>query len=249
VGGRGWTEQREGNPGRAHVADAKIELHTSTTLRGFASLQPRPPICYDLRFAEEGQMDFRDRLQRPRGYNDPGHAHELTFSCYQKYEFLSKERTCCWLADELDRVRKKLNYALYAYVFMPDHVHLIVMPQEALYDTSEFLKQLKEPVSRKAVQFLKRESPDWIARIRVQRGKRIEHHFWQPGRGHDRNILKGKTLQLMIEYTHMNPVRRKLVTSARDWKWSSAGWFEGCPLNALKPDPIPRDWLEDFLDE
>ena len=147
-------------------------------------------------------MDFRDRLQRPRGYNDPGHAHELTFSCYQKYAFLSKERTCCWLADELDRVRKKLNYALYAYVFMPDHIHLIVMPQEELYDTSEFLKQLKEPVSRKAVQFLKQESPGWLARIRVQHGNKAEHHFWQPGRGHDRNILKGKTLQSMIEYTH-----------------------------------------------
>ena len=31
----------------------------------------------------------------------------------------------------------------------------------------------------------------------------------------------------------------------KDHVQSSAGWFEGSPLNDLKPDPIPWDWLED----
>ena len=190
-------------------------------------------------------MDYRKRIHRPKGYNEPGHAHELTFSCYRKYPFLSKDRTCEWLAEQLDVVRRELNFHLYAYVFMPDHVHLIVMPNERDYDTSIFLKRLKEPVSRKAVQFLKRESPEWLERIRVQQGSKVEHHFWQPGRGYDRNILKGKTLLSMIDYTHMNPERKRVVQRVREWKWSSASWFEGQPLNNLKPDPIPADWLED----
>jgi putative transposase len=29
-----------------------------------------------------------------------------------------------------------------------------------------------------------------------------------------------------IEYLHLNPVRRKLVTQARLWKWSSARFYE-----------------------
>ena len=190
-------------------------------------------------------MDYKDRVRRPKGYNDPGHAHELTFSCYKKYAFLSRDRTCEWLTEQLDVVRRELNYHLYAYVFMPDHVHLVVMPNKREYDTSMFLKRLKEPVSRKAVQFLKRESPEWLERIRVRQGSKVEHHFWQPGRGYDRNIVNGKTLLSMIEYTHMNPVRKGFVQQAREWKWSSAGWFEGQPLNDLQPDPIPIDWLED----
>jgi len=161
-------------------------------------------------------MDHRHRIHRPKAYNEPGRAHEMTFSCYKKYPFLSKERTCRWLADQINVVRRELGYALYAYVFMPDHVHLIVMPNERDYDTSAFLKRLKEPVSRKAVQFLKRESPDWLERVRVRRGKKTEHHFWQPRRGHDRNIYTGATLQAMIDYIHMNPVRRGLVLRARD---------------------------------
>jgi putative transposase len=40
----------------------------------------------------------------------------------------------------------------------------------------------------------------------------------------------------MIEYIHANPVRRGLVTRAEEWKWSSAGWFEG--KNSLRPDLV-----------
>ena len=50
----------------------------------------------------------------------------------------------------------------------------------------------------------------------------------------------------MIEYVHLNPVRKGLVERAKDWKWSSAGWVEGMPLNDLEPDSIPWDWLEDI---
>ena len=103
---------------------------------------------------------------------------------------------------------------------------------------------MKEPVGRKGVRFLKRHAPEWLPRIRQCRGKRTEYHFWQPGRGFDRNIEKPRTLQEMIDYIHMNPVRRGLVEHARDWKWSSAGWYEGLPLNDLEPDPIPWEWLE-----
>jgi putative transposase len=190
-------------------------------------------------------MDYWQRQQRPRGYNEPGHAHELTFSCYQRFSFLSKKRTCEWLAAAIATARTELNYSLWAYVFMPDHVHLIIFPNEREYNVSEFLKQLKEPVSRQAVQYLKTEAPEWLPRIRVRRGQRSEHHFWQSGRGHDRNIDSARTLQKMIEYIHLNPVRKQFVEQACDWKWSSAGWFEGRALNGLEPDPIPADWLED----
>lgn len=191
-------------------------------------------------------MHWQDRLQRPRAYNEPGQAHELTFSCYQRFAFLSKERTCKWLADAIRAARDELGYALWAYVFMPDHVHLIVFPVDREYDDSVFLKQVKEPVSRDAVKYLKREAPEWLPRIRRRRGKKVEHNFWQPGRGHDRNIDNPQTLRYMIDYIHLNPVRRGLVECAKDWKWSSAGWFEGMPLNDLQPDPIPWDWLEEI---
>jgi putative transposase len=46
----------------------------------------------------------------------------------------------------------------------------------------------------------------------------------------------------MIDYVHQNPARRGLVERAADWRWSSAGWYEGAPRCDLIPDPIPIDW-------
>lgn len=195
--------------------------------------------------AERPSMDYRERTQRPRGYNDPGHAHELTFSCYRRFPFLAKPRTCEWLAESIRKACRRLNYSLWAYVFMPEHVHLVVHPRATEYDDSQLLKQIKEPVSREAMQFLKSEAPDWLPRLAVRRGGRVEHHFWQPGRGYDRNIDTSRTLRSIIDYVHLNPVRRGLVDQARDWKWSSAGWLEGRPLNTLQVDHIPWHWLED----
>ena len=189
-------------------------------------------------------MDYRHRLQRPKGYNDPGHAHELTFSCYHRYHFLSKERTCVWLAEAIRNACTELRFSLWAYVFMPDHVHLIVFPQQHDSTTSRFLSRVKEPVSRRGVDYLRRESPEWLHRIQLQRGTHQVHAFWQPGRGYDRNIDNGRTLLAMLDYVHLNPVRKGLVEQAVEWKWSSAGWFEKRPLNDLAPDPIPYDWLE-----
>ena len=36
-----------------------------------------------------------------RRYNVPGDAHSLTFTCYHRRAFLSKDRTCQWLADTI----------------------------------------------------------------------------------------------------------------------------------------------------
>jgi putative transposase len=189
-------------------------------------------------------MRWQDRDHRPRAYNEPGHAHELTFSCYHRFPFLSKDRTCEWLAEQLRLVCDELSFSLWAYVFRPEHVYLVVCTVMVPYDTSQFLKKLKEPVSRKAVQFLKTNAPEWLERIRLVKGTKTEHHFWQPGRGFDRNATEPKTLLAMIDYVHLNPVRRGLVERARDWKWSSAGWYEDAPLNDLRPDVIPPEWLE-----
>ena len=187
-------------------------------------------------------MRFRERAQRRRAYNEPGHAHELTFSCYRRYKFLEHEKTCIWLADAIDMARKDLDFSLWAYVFMPEHVHLIVWPKRLGYNVSEILGRTKNPVGRKAVAFLRREAPKWLQRIAEKRRRRTEYHFWQPGGGFDRNITEPATLEQMIEYIHMNPVRRRLVEQAVDWKWSSAGWFQRQGKNPLEPDPIPDQW-------
>jgi putative transposase len=185
----------------------------------------------------------RGRIHR-QAINTPGHAHELTFSCYQRYRFLQAERICQWLADAIGTARVKHSFDLWAFVFMPERVHRIVRPREAKDAMRKIMAGIKLPVARRAIRFLEEMNSPWLARLTRQRGKHTERLFWQYGGGYDRNITCGKTLLWMIDYVHCNPVRRGLVERAADWKWSSAAAFEG-GTSPIPLDPIPWDWLAD----
>jgi hypothetical protein len=94
-----------------------------------------------------------------RHFDEPGHAHELTFSCYRRFRFLAAERTCLWLAQAIDQARRRHGFAVWAYVFMPEHVHLIVHPGRPLPRVELILKAIKQPVRRRTVLHLGRHAP------------------------------------------------------------------------------------------
>lgn len=179
-----------------------------------------------------------------KSFNERGHAHELTFSCYRGFPFLQVERTCEWLAEAVDNARAEYSFLLWAYVFMPDHVHLVVLPTDDRDSVSTILKAIKAPVGRKAIEFLTANAPQWLPRITRKRGQTTERLFWQSGGGYDRNVILPKTLLKMIDYIHANPVRRGLVGRPREWKWSSAPWYDDLSPVPLTVDPIPVDWLD-----
>ncbi len=99
--------------------------------------------------------------------NENGQAHELTFSCCRRFPLLSKHRTCEWLAASIRAACADLEFSLWAFVFMPDHVHMIVHPTRSVYDVSDFLAAIKQPTSRRALAFLRKESPQWIDKLTV----------------------------------------------------------------------------------
>jgi putative transposase len=105
-------------------------------------------------------------------------------------------------------------------------------------------KAIKAPVGKRAIHYLETEAPEWLPRITRRRGSKTDRLFWQSGGGYDRNVTEGDTLAQMIEYTHLNPVRRGLVERAEQWRWSSAAWFLGTGRPPLTPDPIPAEWCE-----
>jgi putative transposase len=95
-----------------------------------------------------------------KNYNDPGHAHELTFSCYRRFAFLQAQRTCQWLTAAIEASRENFNFQLWAYVFMPDHAHLILCPKEPQYDIASIRQGIKSPVASSAIKYLENYRPD-----------------------------------------------------------------------------------------
>jgi len=178
--------------------------------------------------------------KQKKTYNEPGHAHYLTFSCVNRWPLLAKERTRQWMVEAIEAARRRHEFDLYAFVIMPEHVHLLVRPRHASYTVERFLYDVKRPVSWRAKEWLTKEGQrDWLRRLTVRHGARKVFRFWLPGGGHDHNVLRERTLREVVDYVHNNPVRRRLVQNPTDWVWSSARFWAGMDQLVLRMDPIP----------
>ena len=177
------------------------------------------------------------RYKTVKRYNTPGHSHFLTFSCFRRQPFLSKDRTRQWLAGTIIAARSEFNFRIIAWVFMPEHVHLLINPRQRPYSISDILSANKTPVTRAAKRYITASAPDFLPKmLDRQPNGRQACRFWQRGGGYDRNIYSPDELWEKIDYIHMNPVKRKLVTRATDWQWSSATDYAG-----VRKGPLPVD--------
>ena len=91
--------------------------------------------------------------KRRRRYAEPGQPRELTFSCYRRYPFLGKERTREWFRAALEDARASSGFHIWAYVLVPEHLHLLVYPGQVPERMPRFLQDLKEPVARHAIDY------------------------------------------------------------------------------------------------
>jgi putative transposase len=109
---------------------------------------------------------------------------------------------------------------------MPEHVHLLVYPTRPEADAeciSRFLGKLKRPCSASVKADLMASGSRLLERLTVrERPGRSAFRFWQEGPGYDRNLNTAKVVLAAIDYIHLNPVRRGLVSEATAWRWSSA---------------------------
>ncbi len=177
--------------------------------------------------------------KRCKRHDLPGHTHELTFSCYRSRPFLSVDRTCRWLAEAIDKARRQHDFSLWAYVFMPNHVHLVIHPRTKQYSISQVLKAIKTPVGYNATRYLKQNNPAGLERLATGQQYR-KYRFWQKGGGYDRDIKCTDTLIQCVTYIHNNPIRQGLVEKAEDWLYSSAGQWAGETEGVLRIDK--HDW-------
>jgi putative transposase len=138
-----------------------------------------------------GSVFMTGKRKTCRRHNEPGHAHSLTFSCFCQRPFLSKDRARLWLVEAIDRARQIHAFDLWAYVIMPEHVHLLIWPHDAQYSVSRILTSLKRPVTLKALSHVRSSAPAFLSRMEDrQPGGQRHYRFWQRGGGYDRNLTE-----------------------------------------------------------
>ena len=144
----------------------------------------------------------------PRTYIDYACYHIITRGNRRQNIFKCNDDHVKYLAI-LKKAKRKYKILLYAYCLMPNHVHLLIEPEEASR-ISKFMHWL---------------SLGYTMYFNMRYGK--DGHLWQ-GRFKGKPILKGDYLIHCASYIEGNPVRANIVTDMAGYEWSS--YRERCLL-------------------
>ena len=173
-----------------------------------------------------------------RHFEDRRDAHHLTFSCVDRRPLLQIHGTKELLVNSIARSIASHRFDLYAYVLMPEHVHIVVRPQHVESSVADLLQAIKRPMSFRAREMLESSGHPIAETLRVvSEGGRIVFRFWQRGPGFDSNLRSWDSVNDAVLYIHMNPVRRGLVERPEEYEWSSCRQWE-FPDEAVGPHAI-----------
>lgn len=163
----------------------------------------------------------------------------MTFSCYRRMPLLTNDPWRRMLAKGIDRAAERHGFRVVAFVFMPEHVHLLTYPTTATVRLDLFLKAVKRPFSWRVKQrLIEARSPLLKTLTVAERPGVSRFRFWQEGGGYDRNLRTEDATLAAVDYIHLNPVRRGLRDQAVCWKWSSAR-YHLLPDGPVDPN-LPR---------
>lgn len=159
----------------------------------------------------------------------------ITFSCQRRLPLFSNPLIAQEFARALIATRNRHGMHLFAWVVMPEHVHLLVRPRERA-PLGPALLSLKMAISKRVIpRWLELRAPI-LARIDDGHGN---PRFWQKGGGFDRNVRSDDEFCREVRYIHLNPVERGLVEKPEHWRWSSVRWWMGHRDGEVECDPPP----------
>jgi REP element-mobilizing transposase RayT len=125
----------------------------------------------------------------------------------------------------LDEARKSGGFLIFAYVVMPDHLHLLTDNARPTTDTLRYTNGI---AAKRVIDYLKENNfESCLAKLRIQvRDREHKHSVFQ----HHPNAFEIYGEDKMMEkvnYIHLNPVRAKLVKIPDDYRFSSSRQWRG----------------------
>ena len=175
-----------------------------------------------------------------RHVHEAGHLHELTSSCYRSLPLLTNDEWRERLARSLDEANREAGVEFVGFVFMPEHLHLLVHLTDPTRSIGRYQARIKQPFSGQIKVILVQEGRSELLRrltVRERPGK-VCPRFWQKGSGFDRNLFSTGAIEASLAYLHENPVKRGLCRHVLDWRWSSARYDLGDPPTQ-QHSPLP----------
>ncbi|MDD5731642.1 MAG: transposase [Patescibacteria group bacterium] len=149
--------------------------------------------------------------------------HFVTITTIEWLDIFTKKEYFEIMIDCLKYCRDKLGLLLYEYVFMTNHIHLIIQSKEG-YKLSQIISSFKQFTSKRILDELEKDHRKYILKIiensfSKKEGTQIQ--IWQ--RENYPEVLETeKFMDQKIDYIYNNPVKKGYVEKPEDWTYSSA---------------------------
>ena len=174
----------------------------------------------------------------PRYRADENLPYFCTITVLDWTPVFTEDRTLEPLIESLAFCRSNKGLLLFAFVVMPNHMHLIAAADDLHAVMRDYKRFTSRTIHDRLVADGRTTTIEWLARA-SQRARRTfgEFSFWKDG-FHPQAISTLHVFEQKLRYLHENPVRKGLVVSPEDWRYSSAAWYAGCGTPLVELDVL-----------
>jgi len=176
---------------------------------------------------------------------DPANLYFITTTAVHRAQLLNPDINKQIIIDSFSYMRLKKWINLYAFVVMPNHIHLIVRFLGS-HNLSDVMREFKKHTSKQIIHLAQAESNHKMLSYLEKAAETIkDQHYkvWEDG--YDaRDVFSLPFLKQKMDYLHNNPCQPqwRLVDQLEDYIWSSA-----CFYILDKPAVIPIDDVREYL--
>lgn len=137
----------------------------------------------------------------------------LTFTVHRWYYLFDRHNRWDILIDSLKYCQANKDLHIYHFVFMLNHMHLIAQSS----DMAGFIRDFKTFTSKAIKKNIQETEPQILKLFKAGEA----YHFWQKTNMPE-VIRSDDFYREKAHYVEQNPVRKRYVSRAEDWIYSSA---------------------------
>jgi putative transposase len=133
------------------------------------------------------------------------HQYFLTFCTYERHRLFLESDAVVSVRTQIQRAASDQQFAVIAYCYMPDHVHMLVEGQADDSDCRQFISRAKQYSG---------------FHYKAAFGQRLWQRY-----GYERTLRSDEAAISVARYILENPIRARLVTRIGEYPFSGSGVY------------------------
>ena len=184
-------------------------------------------------------------MTRWRPVFNPAHLYFVTTTAVGRQSLFKRPVIKRLIVDTIDCMRLRGRFRMYAFVVMPNHIHLIIHCQEE-DPLADCIPDLKKQIADRVVRQYRAEGAKGVLHALETadtRRSKHGHKVWEDG--YDaRDVFSPEFMEQKMTYLHHNPCQPHwdLAERPEDYVWSSARFYL-----LGEPAIIPVDNIAEYV--